>query len=330
MSSSPDSSGLSRRRFLKNVTAGAVGFGLAGRAASSAAADEKKAAPGKMRTRTLGRTGLEVSVVGFGGVPLRPEHLPLLLAAAEKGVTLFDVAWGYGRGQAEIAIGQMLESKKVKREKIVLMTKGSGFRPPSGGKDAVYDALMREMEAALDRMKTDHVEVLFWPHGASSTGFLKDENMKAAMTKLREKKVALHFGVSTHSNYAAVGKAVIEDGFFDVLMPVVNVCTQKADRAAAPEGEGRRRAAPSEDTNEMLAAAKDKKVGVVAMKAANPRFLMPNTEDLLAEEFPEETTLSRHQKLYRYILTQPAVSTVVMGITTVPHLKEMIEVGQTA
>ena len=329
MTAARDEGGFSRRAFLKSVAAGAVGLGLTGAAAKRVFAEEDEEVPEGMRYRTLGRTGMLVSVVAFGGVPLRPEHGPILLKAHEMGVNLFDVAWGYGGGQAEVAIGNMLETKKVKRDKIFVMTKASGFRPPSG-KDAVYDALRKGVEASLERMKTDYVDVFMWPHGASSAGFLENDDMKKAMMKLRDEKLIRHFGVSTHSNYAAVSEAVIEDEFFDVIMPVVNVCTQKTEKAEKSDQTGSRRQRVPEDTTKMLAMAAEKNVGIVAMKAANGAFLMPNTADLLKPEFPEDAKLSYHQKLYRYILAQEGVNTGVIGITNVPHLQEMIEVGTTA
>ena len=77
----------------------------------------------------------------------------------------------------------------------------------------------------------------------------------------------------------------------------------------------------------MLATAKKNKVGLVAMKVANPGYLSEKTDALLAKAFPAASKLSRHQKLYTYMLGQPGVSAVVVGIRSVLHLKEMLEVG---
>jgi aryl-alcohol dehydrogenase-like predicted oxidoreductase len=320
--------GVDRRSFLKTVAVGAVGVGLAGAGARPLFAQEEEEEPAadRVKNREYGRTKIPGSLIVFGGVPLRPEHLPLLNEAHERGVNVFDVASGYGGGLAETAIGQ-LNDATGDRESYYILTKASGFRPPSGTGKEVYQALRDHLIASLTRMKTDYVDVLFWPHGASSTEFLKDERMKDAMRKLREEELVRFFGVSSHSNYVEVGEAVIKDGFYDMLMPVANVCTQNPEKVGGFSRPARRGQRGPLDTRKMLELAKEKNVGVIAMKCAQHRFLTANAEDLVNAEFPDDSTWSKHQKLYAYMLGQPGVSSVVVGITSIRHLREALEVG---
>jgi aryl-alcohol dehydrogenase-like predicted oxidoreductase len=85
-----------------------------------------------MLRRTLGKAGLEVSVLGFGCAKLtaqpRHEALSVLQAAYEQGITHFDVARLYGLGWAEGVLGEFLRGK---RDRITVTTK-FGLKPPGG------------------------------------------------------------------------------------------------------------------------------------------------------------------------------------------------------
>ncbi|MHC5009483.1 MAG: aldo/keto reductase, partial [Planctomycetota bacterium] len=135
-----DERGLDRRRFLEGVAATAAGIGITGALARHVAADEEEERPEGVQQRTLGRTGLSVSSVIYGGGGLRPESSRLLKAAWDRGLNTFDVAWAYGNGQAETAVGQFMEGFQ-QRDKVVITTKAYGFRPPRGNAQVVYRAL---------------------------------------------------------------------------------------------------------------------------------------------------------------------------------------------
>src|SRR6266404_3802067 len=85
-----------------------------------------------MLRRTLGNTGLEVSVLGFGCARLtaqpRQAALSVLQAACAQGITHFDVARVYGLGWAEGILGEFL---KGKRDRVTITTK-FGLKPPGG------------------------------------------------------------------------------------------------------------------------------------------------------------------------------------------------------
>jgi len=138
-------------------------------------------------TRPLGRTGLSVSVVGFGSAPLGDLYAQLddataiatVEAAHAQGVTLFDTSPHYGRGLAEHRCGTAL--RRVARQSFVLSTKvgrvmearpdveivaatgGAGFvggLPHRPRFDYSYDGAMRAFEQSLLRLGTDRVDVL--------------------------------------------------------------------------------------------------------------------------------------------------------------------------
>ncbi len=329
-----DSKQLGRRTFIQGVAAGAVGLGLSGALVPGARAEEGETATvQKVKTRVLGRTGREVSCIGVGGGGLNPQNANLLQAGWDHGINFIDVAYNYGRGQAEIGTGTFLE-KFPHRDKLFVSTKASGFSPPRGTAKQVYEAFKARVQEQLARLKTDYVDLMMWPHGAQDTSFLANEAMQDAFRKLREEGLVKYFGTSSHKDYAKVGEAVAENGFYDVMLIVLNICSQNATRAGQPEeapggrrGRGRGPGRQTEDTTAFLKKAKAKNLGVMAMKVANDGFMTANTNALLAEAFPDDTGWSRHQKLYKYGLGMDGVSTVIVGMRSVLHLREAIAVG---
>jgi aryl-alcohol dehydrogenase-like predicted oxidoreductase len=176
-------------------------------------------------------------------------------------------------------------------------------------------------------MKTEYVDIFYWPHGATNLQGTKIPACRDALRELKQEGLIRHIGTSSHTNYAKLSEDAIEEGFYEVLMPVINICTQNPDKAGpAPQGR-RRRGRSIEDTTRILPAAKRKKVGIVGMKVANPGFLGSNTDLLLSGEYPADSPLSRHQKLYSWMLREESLASVIVGIRSVKHLQEAIAVG---
>ncbi len=119
-----------------------------------------------MQYRILGRTGLKVSVIGFGASPLGAEFGPIdpdegrraVNEAIEQGINYFDVAPYYGRTLAEKRLGQFLKSK---RDQVILATKVGryGINYPEGF-DYSAPKIMQSIEDSLQRLQTDYVDIL--------------------------------------------------------------------------------------------------------------------------------------------------------------------------
>jgi aryl-alcohol dehydrogenase-like predicted oxidoreductase len=116
-------------------------------------------------TRPLGRSGLDVSIVGLGcnnfGRRLDVDQTRAVVdAALEEGVTFFDTADIYGQGLSEEYLGEVLQGR---RDQVVLATKfgmdmGDG-RGPRGSRDYIMQAI----DASLKRLRTDVVDY-YWYH----------------------------------------------------------------------------------------------------------------------------------------------------------------------
>jgi aryl-alcohol dehydrogenase-like predicted oxidoreductase len=162
-----------------------------------------------MRYRALGNSGLMVSVVGLGGNNFGRRldtdgARPVVDAAIEAGVTLFDTADIYGR--SEEILGEVLAGR---RDQVVLATKfGSqgadmGYGPAAGAKGGrAY--IRRSVENSLRRLRTDHID-LYQIHTPDPVTPI--EETLAALSELVRAGLVRYIG---HSNFTGLqtGEAV--------------------------------------------------------------------------------------------------------------------------
>ena len=189
-----------------------------------------------MKTRTLGRSGPEVSIVGLGAGPLGDLRLgeteadALVGAALDLGVTLFDTARSYGASEERLA-----RALGTRRRDVVLATKG-GYGV-DGVADWTADAIRLGVDGALSRMQTDVIDVFFL-HSCDLGTLTRDD----LLAELDRAKVA---GKVRLAGYSGEGDALawaVASGRFDVVECSVNPFDQSnvdgAIRDAAARGLG--------------------------------------------------------------------------------------------
>ncbi len=122
-----------------------------------------------METRTLGRSGLEVSALGLGcmgmsefyGATDRAESIATIHKAIDDGCTFLDTADMYGSGANEELVGEALEGR---REQVVLATKFGNMRGPGGsflGVNGSPDYVVRCCDESLRRLGVDVIDLYF-------------------------------------------------------------------------------------------------------------------------------------------------------------------------
>src|SRR5881296_2663372 len=154
-----------------------------------------------MDKRQLGKSGLDVSALGFGCMGIsfgygpaidRQQGISLIRAAVERGVTFFDTAEAYGPFANEELVGEALAPV---REKVVIATK-FGFKIENG-KQAGLDSRpvhIREVaEASLQRLKTDRIDLLY-QHRVDPN--VPIEDVAGAVKDLIKQGKVKHFGLS--------------------------------------------------------------------------------------------------------------------------------------
>lgn len=120
----------------------------------------------EMIYRPLGKTGLQVSILGFGASPLGQEFgtidpsegIRAVHYAIEQGINYFDVAPYYGRTLAETRLGEALLGC---RDKVILATKAGRYdKDLATGFDFSAGRIVRSVEESLTRLKTDYLDIL--------------------------------------------------------------------------------------------------------------------------------------------------------------------------
>jgi pyridoxine 4-dehydrogenase len=121
-----------------------------------------------MKTRKLGRTGPEVSVLGLGcmgmsdfyGPADRGESIATIHAALDAGINLLDTGDFYGMGHNELLIAEALKGRA--RDKVVLSVKFGALRDPAGGFsgfDSRPAAIKNFLAYSLKRLDTDYIDI---------------------------------------------------------------------------------------------------------------------------------------------------------------------------
>ncbi|MGM0501302.1 MAG: aldo/keto reductase, partial [Bacillota bacterium] len=205
-----------------------------------------------MEKRRLGRTDLEVSLLGFGGFHLleipTEEAQNLLNYYLDHGGNYIETAAEYGHGESERKIGPIVAER---RDEIVLASK----TPKRNKKEA-----KQEVEESLERLQTDYLDILFMHHvedeGELEKILAPGGALEAAKELQEEGKVG-HIGISMHGQPDVLVEAVKTDEF-DVVMATFNYF----DRFNFPKLEG-----------ELMPLANENDIGIVLMKPLADGFL---------------------------------------------------------
>jgi aryl-alcohol dehydrogenase-like predicted oxidoreductase len=157
-----------------------------------------------MKTRTLGKCGLEVSAIGlgcmgmswsYGPIPDRNDMLALLRAAVERGVTFFDTAEVYGPLTNEDLVGEALAPFKGQ---VVIATK-FGWKPAADDEvrwsllDSRPEHIRRVVEGSLARLRIDAID-LYYQHRVDPE--VPIEDVAGAVNDLIQQGKVRHFGLS--------------------------------------------------------------------------------------------------------------------------------------
>jgi aryl-alcohol dehydrogenase-like predicted oxidoreductase len=194
---------VSRREFLEQsgTMVGAVA-GIPALLAATGAAD----AAARMPRRTLGRTGVSVSILAMGCgsrfLQFAAEQASSVIEkAVGLGINYLDTAVDYGKGESETRVGRFLAAR---RRDVFVATK-----VPQRARSR--DAALREVEASLKRLQTDHVDLLHL-HGlgdeADLTKIEAADGALKALYELREQRVARFVGMTSHADGAVMAKAI--------------------------------------------------------------------------------------------------------------------------
>ena len=297
--------------------------------------------------RTLGRTGLRVSEIGFGcgsigGMMVRgspADQITAVVHALDLGINYFDTAPQYGDGASETNLGMVL--RQIKRP-LILATKVT--IGPSEIKD-VKSAVRSSVERSLGRLGRQELHVLqlhapikmergarqgSW--GVSVDDVLGTGGIADAFDSVREQGLVQFVGITGLGDTEAI-RAVIQSGRFDTVQAYYNLLNPSAGREV-------HRSFGAQDFRRIIDLAHQQKMGVVIIRvmaggalggpSARSGYASPGVGGALASGSEYEKDLERAESLrflvspgirtmpeaaIRFALMNEAVSTVLVGFS---------------
>ncbi len=313
-SSSASSSSSSRREFLRRSAAIAAGA-AASAAAGPAFALRRRETPDEriaIEHRKLGRTGLDVALLGFGGAEIGYERTDqkavslLLNGALDAGMNVIDTAECYVDSEELIA-----EAVGHRRKEYHLFTKCGHFTESGGrGSDWSSAGISKSVERSLKRLATDVLDLV--QLHSCPLGELEKGECIAALEKAKKEGKTRFIGYSGDSKAA---RFAVESGRFDTLQTSLSFLDQEAIDLTLPLAAKNGVGVITKRTigNAVWRYDDRPPSGYHAeywrrMKELDYEFTRPGRRDDEGPEGPAGTAL-------RFVAAQPAVSVMLVGTT---------------
>jgi aryl-alcohol dehydrogenase-like predicted oxidoreductase len=304
-----------------------------------------------MQLRTFGRTGMQLSTLGFGcgavggfmvrGDPADQERTVARAIAA--GVNYFDTAVQYGNGDSENNLGRVLQS--LKPAHVVVGTK---VRLPASEFGRIADTVTLSLEGSLARLGLDRVDIFHLHNQITETGGGSALSVQQvlgdvvpAFERLRQQGKIRFLGMTAIGDTAALNK-VIDAGVFDSAQVVYNMLNPSA-AGELPTNY------PAQDYQRMFDHTEAAGVGVVGIRVLAGGALSGSAErHPIAGPAPEpigsamsyDADLDRARRLMplvnegfagslteaatRFALSHPAMGTILVGLATPQQFEDAL------
>jgi L-galactose dehydrogenase/L-glyceraldehyde 3-phosphate reductase len=304
-----------------------------------------------MQMRPFGRTGLQLSVLGFGcgavgglmvrGAPADQERA--IARAIDAGVNYFDTAWQYGEGESEKNLGRILQTLKPANAVV-----GTKVRLQSEDFSRIGNAIAQSLEASLARLRRDRVDIFhlhnaITPNGGGNAYSIAQVLGEAVpeLERLRRAGKLRFLGLTAIGDTAAL-QQVIDAGVFNSAQVVYNMLNPSAAGPLPADY-------PAQDYGRLLDHAAAAGVGVVGIRVlaggalsgsaerhpvaspppepigsalsydadvARARRLMPLITEGFAKSLTEAAT--------RFSISHPAIGTILVGMATQQEFEDAL------
>lgn len=276
----------SRRKFL------AAGLALPAAATASRSTDQpqqqtpKPQAPSgpAFRYKTLGKTGLKVTTVGFGCMITSDGSV--VERAADLGITYFDTARGYQNGNNERMVGAAL---KKKRNNIVLSTKTHA---------ATKEEALRDIDTSLKELGTGHVDI-WYLHAKTTPAEVTDDLLEAQQIAKKAGKIRFA-GVSTHRGQKELLPFLAKNPRVDVILTAYNFTMEPFMNGVIAE---------AEKAGKGIVAMKVMAGGLRGLKPGDPNYAKLKTDGAMLAAL-------------KWVLRNANVHTTVPSMTDMDQLDE--------
>jgi len=308
-----------------------------------------------MEMRVFGRTGMRLSILGFGcgavgGLMVRgdPRDQERTIARAiAAGVNYFDTAVQYGNGGSEKNLGRILQ--KLKPSDVAVGTK---VRLPSGDFHRISDAVVKSLEGSLTRLRLERVDIFHLHNAITETGGGEALSIRQVLDEvvpafqwLRQQGKTRFLGLTAIGNTVALQQA-IDARIFDSAQVVYNMLNPSA-AAALPANY------PAQDYGHLFDHTKAAGVGVIAIRVLAGGALSGSAErHPIASPPPEPigssmsygADVARASRLMplvqegfaaslteaaaRFAISHPAIGTVLVGLATPQQFQDALAAVQ--
>ncbi|MBN1671254.1 MAG: aldo/keto reductase [Kiritimatiellae bacterium] len=268
-----------------------------------------------MEHRELGKTGMQVSVVGIGTLGFaraglckddeasRKAMVDIVSRALELGVTFIDTALAYGGGRAEQAVGAALKASVAKP---VILTRTHSWQKSSD--PAVIAA---DIDASRERLGVDVLDV-YEIHDVSSPKAyqkVRENKLYEPIVQAKKEGKVKAIGYSSHGDAELIQK-IVDENEIDVVTLAYNILHSKRSPG---DGED-----PKITATKLFPMLKERGIGITVMK--------PFGGGILTWNLGQGTALPP-ARLVRYVVENPHVATVTPGADTLAQLEEWIPAG---
>lgn len=298
-----------------------------------------------MNYRTLGKTGLNVSEIGYGAWGIGKsnwigasddESIRALHRSIDLGLNFIDTALGYGDGHSERLIGQLLRERS---EAIYVATKippKNGIWPAQAGVSVAEtfpaDHIIACTEESLKNLGVETIDVQqfhVW-----SDEWVNQGNWLEAVQKLKEQGKLRYFGVSINDFEPANAIKLIETGVLDTVQVIYNIFEQSPEDALFP-------ACELHQVGVIVRVALDEG-GLTGKITPETRFEENDFRSHYFRGDRKRQVFERVQRIasdlnipldqmaetaLRYVLSHTAVSTVIPGMRSVRNVERNCKVG---
>ena len=252
-----------------------------------------------MQYRTLGKTGLRVSEIGYGGGRIRPEHdinelVNMIHYAVDCGVNFIDTAPTYGGGYSETVIGKAISDR---RERCIVATKTEALDP---------DGIASDVEGSLKRLDTDYIDVLQfhggWFYEGETNQILNDGGLEKYLQLKQEGKVR-YIGFSADGPSGGT-EQLIATNAFDMMQIHYNLMYQSTCDMFSKRG--------------VIPDAVEQEMGIVLMRSTTSNAF----QNLITQCFADEMAdVDVDSFLLNYSLSNLDVDVALMSL----HSKEDVD-----
>ncbi len=298
-----------------------------------------------MKYRELGKTGLMVSEIGFGAWGIGGwgdrddvEAIKALISSFDLGINFYDTALAYGNGHSESLIGQAFKNN---RQDVIIASKipPRTGRWPARDTDSLEDTFPADWiitctEKSLRNLGCDYIDLQQLHVWANP--YTEQDGWREAFLKLKQAGKIRAFGISVNDWEPYNSVNVVKQGLVDSVQVIYNIFEQRPEE-------------------ELLPAARDHRVGILARVpfeegllsgALIPGMLFEPgdwrkdwmTPERLEEagrrvdalhQFLDEETPTLAELALKFILGNPAVSTVIPGMRRSRHVEMNVRASNT-